>query len=174
LAKDVWLTLERSDPEYLPPHWYLSRLARYQRNMPLYLAELRSIAQLTHAQVDVDELAACEEGYRQDGANGLMEADAEFQILTVQERSAGYLTAAEVLDLAHRKDEALNYIELAYKHRDPAFPILSNPSTFSDLAGIPQFEELKLRSRLPFPEGRFDALSSSASRRTGYALISEK
>lgn len=155
-ALEVWRSLEKSDPEYLPPHWYIAAAMRDSRDMPAYLAELRTIASLSHAPADAEKLAACEEGFRRNGEQGVLVALADLQVRLAAETNAGYMEAATALDRAHRSEDALRYIELAYTHRDPEFPLLSNPGGFADLAANPRFLELRRRSLLPFPQSAAD------------------
>jgi len=162
-AIEIWQGLERSDPSYLPSHRYALKEYLYGHNPVAYLAELRAIAQVTRARADADELAACQEAFLHHGEDGLLQVVADEHIRDVQRSGFGYLEAANILDLAHRKDAALDYVEMAYKHRDPEFPTLSNLESFSDLVGNPKFDDLRSRSRLPFPENRPASLSETSS-----------
>ncbi len=161
-AIQVWRGLERSDPTYLPPHWYLAGFALQDRDIPVYLEELKAIAALTHSAADADHLRRCQQGLRRGGIAGLLDENAKFAGETVQQQRSGYYHAAEAFYEASREDEALRFLEAAYIHRDTAFPLLGGTDVYPRLEGNPRFEELKARSLLPYPDGAA-ALQSDAT-----------
>jgi hypothetical protein len=46
-AQSIWARLEKSDPTYLPPHWFASESAQFDHEAASYLIELRAIAQIS-------------------------------------------------------------------------------------------------------------------------------
>jgi tetratricopeptide (TPR) repeat protein len=160
-AFEIWTGLERSDPTYLPSRWYKSREFLFGHQPAEYLVELRAITQITHTRADADKLAACEQAFLHHGEDGLLQVEADEHIRGVQQSGVGYLATASVLELAHRKDAALDYIQMAYERRDPTFPTLANPDAFPDLVGTPRFDELRSRSLLPFPQTSLASVSGA-------------
>jgi tetratricopeptide (TPR) repeat protein len=152
-AAQVWRGLERSDPSYLPPHWYLAGFALQDRDIPVYLEELKAISALTHSASDAALLKRCQKGLLYGGIAGLLDENAKFAGETVQQQRSGYYHAAEAFYEASREEEALRFMQAAYTHRDAAFPLLGGTDVFPRLEGNPRFEELKARSLLPYPDG---------------------
>jgi tetratricopeptide (TPR) repeat protein len=150
-AVAVWSSLEQSDPAYLPPHWYLAGMQLQHKNVPGYLAEMGNIAQYSKAPEDKDFFSTLEQAYQKRGAEGILDATAVAREQRAEQKQSGYLSAAWALYNANRPGDTLHFLELAYQHRDPAFPTVANPGAFPDLQQNPEFISLRARSLQPFP-----------------------
>jgi tetratricopeptide (TPR) repeat protein len=148
-----WTELENTDAAYLPPHWYLAAAALSSGDAAHYLAELKTIASITHAASDSEHLKMCTEGYKRAGIAGLRNAEADFLVRQAQRGgSENFFVTAEALGAVSRNEDALHYLDLAFRSRDSAFPALAHSDKFTGLENDPRFQELKARSKLTYPD----------------------
>jgi tetratricopeptide (TPR) repeat protein len=149
-ANEAWDAIEASEPTYLPPHWHRSEVAHHAGNAKVYLGELNTIAAMTHSPDDLSRYRISSAAYRRGGWAAVLNAAADLDMEFARLHGFGYITAAIALDEASRDAEALDFVELAYQHRDPAFPLVANPDHFLGLQENARFKGLKARSLVTY------------------------
>jgi tetratricopeptide (TPR) repeat protein len=160
-ADEAWDAIEASEPTYLPPHWHRSEVAHHTGRVDVYLGELKAIAAITHSPDDLRRSRVCAEAYRSGGWKAVLNAAADLDVESARRLGYGYVVAALSLDEASREEEALEFVELGYQHRDPAFILIGHSNHFAGLRGNPRFEQLKARGLMPFSEVTASLLKGS-------------
>jgi tetratricopeptide (TPR) repeat protein len=88
---DLLMEVERSDPGFRSPHYYMMLIRLYLRDYPAYLTEGQKAAEISHDAVLRDTITEAQKGYARDGARGLLD-----NLYTSQKKyyAAGKLSAA--------------------------------------------------------------------------------
>ncbi len=171
-ARDALLQIEKIDPSFLPPHWYLAKAYFLDKDDKSYLGELRQIASATHRKVDSEKYQACKRGFTAGGDAGLFEALAKIQIRLYRKNLASAFDVAEALAWAGKKKGAIQYLKLAYQSRDTQFLALKGKDTFPMLKDDIEFKELAERSDEPYRVQNDIAVLSDLARYRPWSEIS--
>lgn len=146
---DLLKEVERSAPEFRSPHYYLMQADLDLRDYPSFLSEGQMAAQLAGDAPLAEIVASARHAYQQAGSRGLLQA------LYVKQKSyyaEGQLRAvllAKTCLLTGRRQEALDFMEDAYRHHDfEVLTLLSDPDLLS-LKGDPRYQALVRKINYP-------------------------
>ena len=111
-------------------------------NFENYLAQWRQAATLAQKQGELEVVNAAEQGFKSGGERGMFEAMLKTQQKLYAEGEASpYVVAATAARLG-RKDEALRYLQAAYRDHDADFLSLRLDEPFIGLHDDPEFRRL--------------------------------
>ena len=151
-AKEDWQQLEKTDPSYLPPHWYLAEHYLHVNDVANYMAELKAIAAISGSPDDVARSNLAQAAFARGKDKAVVNELADFSMRLYAQRRTPAMKAAFALAGAGRNQEALEYIHRAYKDRDQDFLILPDRNKFPALLDSPEYQALAAKSRLPYPQ----------------------
>ena len=143
--------VERADPVFLKPHYFLARMYWYLRDYPEFLQESQQAASLKHDPVLAETNAAARAGFRRDGERGLL-ADLEAD----QKRLAGEgkldigLLATTYVRLGER-DEAVRLLREEFDNHLDGFPYARQDLDLLTLNDEPGYRELINKLHVPNP-----------------------
>ena len=145
LLKEV----ERSDPEFRSPHYYLMVIAFILRDYPTYLAEGEKAAGSVNDRVLSDMIAGARAGYARSGELGLLrDLYARQRKYYATGRISGTMLAKTCLSMG-RRQEALDLLEEDYaRHNVAVLACLSEPDLVT-LKDEPRY--LALLKKINFP-----------------------
>jgi tetratricopeptide (TPR) repeat protein len=143
--------VERTDPGFLKPHYYLARMHWYLRDYPEFLQESELVAGLRHDPVLAETNAAARAGFRRDGEHGLLT-----DLQAVQKRlgaegklDIGLLAATSVR--MGEKSEAIRLLREEFDHHLDGFPYARCDLDLLTLSDEPGYRELISRLHVPNP-----------------------
>lgn len=141
--------LEKSQPAFYSTHVYLAHIYMDRREFQNYLAQWRQAATLAQKQGELAVVSAAEQGFKSGGERGMFEAMlAAQQKLYAEGQASAYVLAATAARLG-RKDEALRYLQAAYRDHDADFLSLRVDPPFNALHDDPEFRKLVQLAGLP-------------------------
>jgi tetratricopeptide (TPR) repeat protein len=117
-AVDLLKQVERSAPDFQSPHKYLMRIAFFTENYSAYLAEGRTLAQLSGDPVLSQEIQQAQAGYARAGKDGLLR---KLYAKQREDYAAGKLGAtilAQTCVQLGKKREAIQLLEEGYAHHE--------------------------------------------------------
>jgi tetratricopeptide (TPR) repeat protein len=151
-AKQDWLQLEKSDPAYLPPHWYLAEHYLHVNEVTSYMAELKAIAAISGSTDDVARANLAQAAFTRGKEAAVVNELADFNARLYDQRRIPAMKVAFAMAGAGRNQEALAYIRHAFEDRDQDFLILPDRTKFPALLDSPEYQLLVAKSRLPYPQ----------------------
>ncbi len=149
-ARSLLTQLAASQPDFIHPHHYLADEIYFpEGNYPGYFQEKRMVAKLRRDAVAEKNLDAEEKGYNEGGLPGLLEA----RLHSAQNAfDRGFGSAFEVAD-AHAAlgeyDDAMKYLDLAYRRHDLSLATLPLNRNFQSLRQNQEFRDLVAKIGLP-------------------------
>jgi tetratricopeptide (TPR) repeat protein len=143
--------IERTDPVFLKPHYFLARMYWYLRDYPEFLQESQQVAGLKHDPVLAETNAAARAGFRRDGERGLLT-----DLQAVQKRLAaeGKLDLGILATTSVRMGERAEAIRLLREEFDnhlDGFPYARQDLDLLTLNDEPGYGELINRLHVPSP-----------------------
>jgi tetratricopeptide (TPR) repeat protein len=146
--------MEQTEPGFLSPHIYLSRVYLHAGDNSGYLAESRTVAMALNDQHALAVVKAGEKGLARDGSRGMLE-----NMLPVQEElyRRGLVSAyalAVTSNLLGRNREALQYLQAAIQKREGDALVSRTDPLLENVRGDAGYLELlKPLDLPPLPEG---------------------
>ena len=143
--------VERANPAFLKPHYFLARMYWYLREYPEFLQESQQVASLKHDPVLAETNAAARAGFRRDGERGL---------LTDLQAAQKRLAAEGKLDIGHlaatsvrmgEKAEAVRLLREEFDNHLDEFPYARQDLDLLTLNDEPGYRELINRLHVPKP-----------------------
>jgi len=154
---EVLKQVERTDPEFLSPHRYLAGIYMIQRDYSDFLMESEKAAHLSGDSNLKTTTDAAREGYRRDGARGLLQ---ELYVVQRKLYDAGKVPGTDLAKtciLIGKKEEALQLLEADYRmHRDE-FVDLRADKILAELKDEPEYKDLLAKLHLPVPDSTANA-----------------
>jgi tetratricopeptide (TPR) repeat protein len=149
LLKEV----ERNNPTFFSPHFYLMLISLELRDYPAYLAEGQKAAEIRNDPVLKDTIASARLGYAKGGERGLLnslhEAQKKYYVTGKLHGAMLAITCA----IMGRSQEALQLLESAYEHHEmDAIWCLSDPE-LRTMKDEPGYQALVRRIGFPPPSG---------------------
>jgi Tfp pilus assembly protein PilF len=141
-AEALLRQIESSQPGFFSAHQYLSYLYRVKRDYPNYLDEARQAAQLSHDERQLAIVNAADEGYRERGERGLLENTLDVQKKFADAKQLSPIYVAQTAALLGDKQEALHYLQQAYRQHDGLFLAAARDEALSRLHNDPEFRKL--------------------------------
>jgi len=145
--------LETSEPDFSAPPRYLAIIYFDGRNYPAYIDQLKRLASLSPKPQVTALASAADAGWKRNGAPGMLEEMRTVQLESFRKgESSGYDLAAVCARLG-RRQEADQYLQAAFKARDPHAIQLLRGDFDTDMHADQRFEKLKraIRQRVKFP-----------------------
>jgi len=138
LLKEV----ERTDPEFRSPHFYLMLIGFSIRDYPNYLMEGDKAAQAVNDPVLKGTLAAARAGYARDGEPGLLRNLYAVQMKYYAAGKIPGMYLARTCILMGKKQEALQYIAEDYARHSAVFLWCLSDPDFLTLKDEPKYKAL--------------------------------
>jgi tetratricopeptide (TPR) repeat protein len=146
---EVLEEVERTNPEFRSPHYYMMLINLYLRRYQAYLAEGQKTAEIEGDPVLRDIITSAREGYAQDGARGLLR--------NLYARQKEYYLAGKLMGtmlaktciLMGRKQEALHLLEDAYARHEPYFLVCLMDRDLLTLKDEPRYRALVRKINFP-------------------------
>jgi tetratricopeptide (TPR) repeat protein len=138
-----------ADPSFVSPHRYLARIAWMNQDYPAYLAESRKEALLMHDEVRLGIIKAGEQGLSQGGGNGLLKGLRTAEATYFAQGLISSYELAQICAVSGRNQEALEYLQDAFRKHDSAVLSLAFDPPFRRLHNDPAFRDLVNRIGLP-------------------------
>jgi hypothetical protein len=148
-AIELLKEVERTDPEFRSPHFYLMLISFWLRDYPNYLAEGEKAAQAMNDPVLKDTIARSRAGFVRDGERGLLQNLYAAQTKYYSAgKIPGMVLARTCLQMG-KKEEALQLMEEEYaRHSAALLWCLSDPD-FLSLKDDPRYNELLKKVNFP-------------------------
>jgi tetratricopeptide (TPR) repeat protein/predicted DNA-binding transcriptional regulator AlpA len=153
--KDAGLALarqvERTDPDFLAPHRYLSMMYWHLRSYQDFLTENEKMANSNHDPVLIETTAAARAGFDRDGERGLLhDLYLDQKELHAKGKISGTLLAETCVRLG-RKEEALQLLQDDYDHHRAEFLWTLTDRGLLTLKDEPAYRELVNKLHFPAP-----------------------
>jgi TolB-like protein len=151
-AISVCKELETENPTFATAHDCLAYAYWGKRMYPQVIEEWKTYAQLTGNPDDADYAAALDQGFRSSGWKGALT-----QAIKVRQarRKTGYFSPYQIArmyaDLGD-KEQAFQWLDIAYRERDFLLVCLANHFQFDPLRSDPRFADLQHKIGFPKPE----------------------
>jgi tetratricopeptide (TPR) repeat protein len=141
--------VERTNPTFRSPHYYMMLINLYLHRYRAYLAEGEKTAEIEGDPVLRDIIASAREGYARDGGLGLLQ-----NLYTKQNEYylAGKFVGtmlAKTCILMGKKQEALHLLEDAYAHHEPYFLVCLMDRDLLILKDEPRYRALIKKVNFP-------------------------
>ena len=141
--------LEASQPGFYSTHRYLTNIYLARHELRNYLAEWRQAATLAQKQSELAVVSAAEQGFKSGGERGMFEATLKMQQKLYAEGEASAFVVATTAARLGRKEEAMRYLQAAYRDHDPYFLSIRLDEAFTGLHDDPDFRKLVQLAGLP-------------------------
>jgi tetratricopeptide (TPR) repeat protein len=148
-AIELLKQVERTDPEFRSPHFYLMLISFWIRDYPNYLMEGEKTAQAVSDPVLKDTLAKARAGYTRDGESGLLQNLYAAQSKYYSAGKVPGMSLARTCLRMRRKEEALQLMEEEYTHHSAAFIWCLSDPDFLSLKDDPRYKELLRKMNYP-------------------------
>ncbi len=143
--------VERADPGFLKPHYFLARMYWYLRDYPEFLHESEQVASFRHDPVLTETNAAARAGFRRDGERGLLnDLDAVQKRLAAEGKLDLGLLATTSVRMGKRA-EAVRLLREEFDHHMDGFPYARCDLDLLTLSDEPGYRELIDRLHVPHP-----------------------
>ena len=141
--------LEAAEPDFVSPHRYLKVVYFARGDYLNYLAEWKKEALLMRDHSSLKLVETAEKGFAEAGAPGMLQnLRATQKRLYDRGQQSPYLLA-ETDSLLGNKEEALQYLRIAYDKHDDAVVRLEGDVAFNHLRDEPGYKDLVARLGLP-------------------------
>lgn len=136
--------LESSEPDFISPHRYLKGMYFIERDYPNYLKEWRTEASLLHDKSALKLVDTAEQGYSAGGSEKMLQNTLVLQKSLYERGQVSPYLLARSYALLGEKQEALQFLKIAYERHDDstvqvkgdfAFNILHDEPAYKDLTG---------------------------------------
>ena len=131
--------IEMADPSFVSPHRYLARIALANQDYPTYISESRKEATLMHDQVRLEIVKAGEQGFSQNSGKGLLASLLKAETTYFKQGLISGHELAQICVLSGHNQEALGYLQEAFRKHDAEVLSLRNDPAFRSCATIPLF-----------------------------------
>jgi hypothetical protein len=143
--------IERTDPVFLKPHYFLARMYWYLRDYPEFLQESERVASLKHDPVLAETNAAARAGFRRDGERGLLiDLEADQKRLAAEGKLDIGLLATTSVRMGERA-EAVRLLREEFDNHLDGFPYARQDLDLLTLNDEPGYRELINRLHVPNP-----------------------
>ncbi len=137
--------IEVAEPSFASPHRYLAEIFRDRKDYAAYLSEWKKTANLLRDQQELSLEQAAEQGFAKGGYKGMLESLLQLQLTLNQRGLVPAFSVAQTYGCLGRKQDALQYLKIAYEKHDSSLLILSIDAPFSSLHDDPEYKALVAR-----------------------------
>jgi len=141
--------MELTEPAFRSPHLYLKVFYLAEADYPNFLAESRKDAGALHDNSALAITTAAEKGFAEGGAKGMFESMLQAQKKYYAQGLVPPTVVAQTCALLGNKDEALQYLKIAYDRHDELLLSVENYSALNSLHEDPAYRDLLARIGLP-------------------------
>ncbi len=141
--------LEAPEPDFVSPHRYLKGVFFENRDYAQYLAEWKHEAVLMRDDSSLKLVDAAAKGFAAAGAQGMLRNTLAFQKKLYESGLQSPYAVAETDSLLGNKQEALQYLKIAYDKHDDSMVHLESDPAFTNLNREPAYRDLV--AKLGFP-----------------------
>jgi hypothetical protein len=135
--------LERTEPDFLSPPRYLSRMLFYERDFPGFIAEARHAAAVSKDPQEAALAEAAARGWARGGEHEMLEQMRLVQQKYFDSGQASGFDLARTCALLGRKQEADRYFQAALEARDYMMMSIIGKDSDKQMRGDPGFEKLR-------------------------------
>ncbi len=143
--------VERTDPAFLKPHYFLARMYWYLRDYPEFLQESQQVASLKHDPVLAETNAVARVGFRRDGERGLLTDLQAVQKRLIAEGKLNSGLLATTYVRMGKRPEAVRLLREEFDNHLDEFPYARQDLDLLTLNDEPGFRELIDRLHVPNP-----------------------
>jgi tetratricopeptide (TPR) repeat protein len=148
---DLLRQVERADPAFRSPHFYLMNMSLVLRDYPTFLLEGQKTAQAENDPVLRNIISAASIAYARAGEKGILESLYANEKKYYQEGKFPGMKLAKTCVAMGRRQEALRIIEEEYARHSPLFVwCLSDPDLLT-LKDDPKYQQLVRNINFPVP-----------------------
>jgi tetratricopeptide (TPR) repeat protein len=141
--------IEASQPRFFSTHQYLSVIYLARTDYRNYLAEARRAAELSQDEHQLAIVQAAEQGFKSGGERGMFENIFALQKKFYAEGQMPPFMLASTAAMLGRKDDALRFLQISYRQRDPSFIGVRVDHGLRPLYGDPAFRKLVEQAGFP-------------------------
>ena len=141
--------LEATEPDFVSPHRYLKSMFFENRDYAQYLAEWKKEAALIRDDASLRLVDAAAKGFATAGAQGMLRNTLGLQKKLYESGMQSPYSVAETDSLLGNKQEALEYLKVAYDQHDNSIVHMESDPAFSNLHHEPAYQDLV--AKLGFP-----------------------
>jgi tetratricopeptide (TPR) repeat protein len=144
--------IERTDPDFLPPHRFLAILYFARRDYPNFLIENQKAAELARDPLLEAATAAAREGFQHDGERGLLDRLYAIQKTTYADGKIPGVYLARTCVRLGKKDEALELLRAEYQSHGSEFLLIRADLVLTELKAEPGYQQLIGDLHFPAPD----------------------
>jgi DNA-binding winged helix-turn-helix (wHTH) protein/Tfp pilus assembly protein PilF len=134
--------LEAAEPDFISPHRYLKVMDLATGDYRGYLAEWRQEATLMHDNATLKLIDSADKGYASAGAQGMLQAMRTLQKNLYQQGKLSPYHLAQTDSLLGEKQEALQYLKIAYDQHDEQIAGVRADRSFINIQNEPAYREI--------------------------------
>jgi DNA-binding winged helix-turn-helix (wHTH) protein len=134
--------IEASEPDFISPHRYLKVMDLATGDYPAYLTEWRQEASLMHDNASLRLVDAAEKAFASAGAKGMLQTMRTAQKNLYQQGKLSPFFVAETDSLLGEKQEALQYLKMAYDQHDEHIAGIRSDKSFVNVQNDPGYREI--------------------------------
>jgi len=165
--------VERADPQFFSPHYYLRDVSLELRDYPTYLAEGEKTAEISNNPMQKDIIAAARAGYAQGGEKGLLNnLYAKQKEYYLAGKLQGTFLAITCV-LMGRKQEALQLLEEDYDRHDATVFFCLSHSDLLTLKDEPRYKAIVRKINFPSTPDHAPSGTAPAPDRTDFRAAAE-
>ena len=143
--------LDTAEPDFISTHRYLKIAYSDSGDYPNFLAEWKKEASLMRDKATLKLVDAAEKGFADGGERGMLQNLRSMQKKLYSLGSQSAYALAQTDSLLGDKQEALQYLKIAYDKHDESFIQMRDDRSFANLHSEPAYQELVARLNLPSP-----------------------
>jgi tetratricopeptide (TPR) repeat protein len=143
--------VERSDPEFRSPHFYMSLISLNLQDYPTYLKESQKAAEAINDPILEDINRSAQSGYALEGGPGLLKGLYASQKKYYLMGKLSGTTLAKTCVAMGKKQEALHLLEDAYARREPYLLTFLSQRDLLILKDEPRYKALVKKVNFPAP-----------------------
>ncbi|HEY6370479.1 MAG TPA: winged helix-turn-helix domain-containing protein [Candidatus Sulfotelmatobacter sp.] len=141
--------LEATEPDFVSPHRYLKSMFFENGDYAQYLAEWKKEAALIRDDASLKLVDAAAKGFATAGAEGMLRNTLALQKKLYESGLQSPYSLAETDSLLGNKQEALQYLKVAYDKHDNSMVHMESDHAFTNLNHEPAYQDLV--AKLGFP-----------------------
>ncbi len=141
--------LAATEPDFVSPHRYLKTAYLVSGDYVHYLEEWRTEATLMRDKSRLKLVDSAEKGYATGGRQGMLRSIRDLQKNLYGRGLQSPYSLAETESLLGNKQEALQYLQIAYERHDESAIEIETDSAFASLHDDPTFKDLAARIGIP-------------------------
>jgi DNA-binding winged helix-turn-helix (wHTH) protein/Tfp pilus assembly protein PilF len=141
--------LEATEPDFISPHRYLKSIYFESGDYAPYLAEWRHEAVLMHDDSGLKLVDAAAKGFAAAGAQGMLRNMLALQKKLYESGLQSPYSVAQTDSLLGNKQDALQYLKIAYDKHDDSMVHLESDPAFTSLNHEPAYQDLVAKLKFP-------------------------